>query len=110
MSQNVRLRSGWLQTLVPNTTANVTGDWKFKDADAMAIHATVTGTGTVTGTATIEVSNDATNVAVTSTTITLSGASPQSGGAVITGPWKYVRARITLLAGTGATANVTASI
>lgn len=110
MSQNVRLRSGWIQTLVPDTTQNVTGDWKFKDADAMAVQATVSGTGTVTATATIQVSNDGVNVAVTSATIALSGTTPQSGGAVVTGPWKYVRAVISAIAGTGATANVTASI
>lgn len=107
MGQNIMLRSGAIYTLVPDTTQNVTGDWKFKDAPDVAVQASVSGTGTVTATATIECSNDGVNVAVTSATISLSGTSPQSGGSVITGPWKYIRSRITAIAGTGATAGVT---
>lgn len=63
---------------------------------------------TVGSTVTIQQSNDASGVAVTSATITVSGTTVASGGAVITGPWKYVRAVVS--GTTGATATKTTVI
>lgn len=104
---NVWVKSGKVMDLLQGATTTITGDWKFKDAPQASIQATVTGTGAVTGTVIIDVSNDGVNALSTSAgTITLSGTTTASDGFVTASPWKYIRARITAISGTGATINV----
>ena len=106
MSENVFVKSGRVLDLVngdTGATSNITGDWKFKDAPKAGIQAIVTGTGTVTATVTIQVSNDGVNPCATSAgVITLSGTSPQSDGFATDAAWKYIRAVISNVTGTGA--------
>jgi len=74
-----------------------------------SVQASVVGTGAVTATVIIEASNDA----VSSNwlpihTFTLSGSDSVADGFLFTQPWKYIRARLTAISGTGAA--VSASI
>lgn len=111
MGQNVYVRSGAVRDLLVGATTTTTGDWKFKDAPATAIQATVVGTGSVSATVVIEGSNDAVYAVSTAlATITLSGTTSSSDGFVTSdSSWKYIRARITAISGTGATVNVNMS-
>lgn len=107
MSDNVFVKSGRVTDLLVSATATSTGDWQFKDAPQTSFQATVTGTGAVTATVVIDVSNDATYAVATALgTITLSGTTSDSDGFTTNAPWKYVRARVTAISGTGATVNV----
>lgn len=107
MSDNVFVKSGRVTDLLVGATATSTGDWQFKDAPQTSFQATVTGTGAVTATVVIDVSNDGTYaVSTTLGTITLSGTNSSSDGFTTNAPWKYVRARVTAISGTGATVNV----
>lgn len=108
MGQNVYVRSGAIYNLIQNS-GDATGDWKFKDAPEVAVQLTVTGSGAIEATGTIQCSNDAVNVAVTSTTVTATGTDSASTGAVVTGPWKYIRVVISGSTGTGAASTVTCS-
>ena len=107
MSQNVFVKSGRVTDLLSGATSTVTGDWMFKDAPNTGIQATVNGTGAVATTVVIEVSNDGVNaVATPAGTIALSGTTSASDGFVMDAAWKFVRARISAISGTGATVNV----
>lgn len=107
MSQNVWVKSGKVMDLLQNATTTVTGDWKYKDAPQATIQATVSGTGAVTANVIIDCSNDGVNAVSTSLgTIGLSGTTSSSDGFTTSAPWKYVRARVTSISGTGATVNV----
>ncbi|HET8686205.1 MAG TPA: hypothetical protein VFM18_06020 [Methanosarcina sp.] len=110
MSQNVWLKSGKVYNLTPETnyTSGVTTTGAqpavFKDSPYSAFSATVTGTGAVTATVLIEVSNDGTNwLSTPMGTISLSGTTSATDGFTSSAPWKYVRANITAISGTGAT-------
>lgn len=104
---NVWIKSGRVTDLLQGATTTTTGDWKYKDAPNSTTQATVTGTGAVTATVVIDVSNDGVNAIATALgTITLSGTTSSSDGFVTNAPWKYVRARVTAISGTGATVNV----
>lgn len=106
-SQNVKVKSGYVMDLISGATTTLTGDWKYKDAPNAGIQATVVGTGTVSATIVVEVSNDGTHALDTALgTITLSGSSSDSDGFITNASWKYIRARITAIAGTGATVSV----
>lgn len=86
-------------------TSISTGIAQPKDSPFSTFQASVTGTGAVTATVTIECSNDDTLVNWCSTvlgTITLSGTTSSSDGFTTTAPWKYVRAKVTAISGTGA--------
>ena len=84
-------------------TANTTGVGKYKDSPFSTFQASVVGTGAVTATATIQGSNDNINWTATPLgTITLSGTTSASDGFTTTAPWKWVRAVITNVTGTGA--------
>ena len=86
-------------------TTTVTGAANVKDSPFTTFQAWVTGTGAVTATVTIECSNDDTLQNWCTTvlgTITLSGATSSSDGFTTTAPWKYVRAKVTAISGTGA--------
>ncbi len=118
MSSNVWLKSGTVRNLFPQpgVTATTTGTAEYKDSPNATFQAIVTGTGAVSATVTIEVTNDPransdpANAAWVSTvlgTITLSGTTSSSDGFVTSNaPWKYVRANVTAISGTGATVQV----
>jgi hypothetical protein len=113
MSQNVFVKSGRVTDILPSagTTTTATGNWYYKDAPKAAIQAVVAGTGAVTATIVVEVSNDGVNAISTALgTISLSGTTTSSDGFTTDAPWKYVRARITALTGTGATVNMYMSV
>lgn len=110
MSNNVWLKSGKVYNLTPETnyTSGVTStgvqNKVYKDSPYSTFQATVTGTGAVTATVVIEVSLDGTNWCSTPAgTITLSGTTTSSDGFTTASSWKYVRANITAISGTGAT-------
>ena len=108
---NVWVKSGRVTDLLKNVTTTVTGDWKFKDAPKSAIQATVSGTGAVSATIQFEVSNDGSAAISTLLgTITLSGTTLVSDGFTTDAPWKYLRAKVTAISGTGASINVTQSV
>ena len=104
---NVWIKSGKVMDLLQGATSTTTGDWKFKDAPFASYQASVSGTGAVSATIVIDVSNDGITACSTPMgTITLSGTTAVSDGFVTVAPWKYVRARVTAISGTGATVNV----
>lgn len=87
-------------------TATTTGAGNIKDSPFTTFQAWVSGTGAVSATIVIDCSNDDTLQNWCSTplgTITLSGTTSSSDGFTTTAPWKYVRARVTAISGTGAT-------
>jgi hypothetical protein len=107
MSENVWLKSGKVMDLLPATLVTITGDWRYKDSPYTAFQATVTGTGAVTGTVIVEGSLDGVNAVATAlATIPLSGTTAYADGFVTEAPWKYVRARVTAITGTGASITV----
>jgi hypothetical protein len=117
MSGNVWLKSGTVRNLFPQpgVTTTATGTAEYKDSPNSTYQAIVAGTGAVTATVVIEVTNDPransdpANAAWVSTvlgTITLSGTTTASDGFTTNAPWKYVRARVTAISGTGATVQV----
>ena len=86
-------------------TTTITGNANTKDSPFTTFQAWVTGTGAVTATIVVDCTNDDTLQNWCSTplgTITLSGTTSSSDGFTTTAPWKYVRARITAISGTGA--------
>lgn len=108
---NVNLRSGYVHNVMTGKLTTGAGAWIYKDSPYSAFQATVTGTGAVTATVEIEVSNDGVNIVDTVMgTITLSGTTSHSDGFTSEAPWKYVRANVTAISGTGATVDVTMSV
>lgn len=106
---NVWVKSGTVRNLFPGNGVTVTGasDGRYKDSPTTTFQATVVGTGAVTATVTIEYSNDNTYWCSTvGGTITLSGTTSSSDGFTSSAPWKYVRANVTAISGTGATVQV----
>jgi hypothetical protein len=107
----VNVRSGYVRDLLQNVTTISDGVWQYKDAPKAAIQATVTGTGTVTATVNIEYSNDGVNPCATlGGTITLSGTNSASDGFTSDSPWKWIRANVAAVSGTGATVNSLMSV
>ena len=110
---NVHLKSGYTHNLLgAGVTTTGAGSWLYKDSPNATFQGTVVGTGAVTATITIEVSNDALyTVSTVAGTITLSGTTSHSDGFVTSNaPWKYVRANVTAISGTGATVTVTMGV
>lgn len=110
---NVWIKSGKIYNLLgTGVTTTGAGAWLYKDSPHATFQATVVGTGAVAATVTIEVSNDATYaVSTVAGTITLSGTTSSSDGFTTTSaPWKYIRANVTAISGTGATVNVTMGV
>ncbi len=105
---NVNLKSGYVHGLLVGKTTTGAGDWKYKDSPHATFQAIITGTGAVTATVDIEVSNDGVNVVDTvAGSITLSGTTTHSDGFTTQhSPWKYVRANVTAISGTGASVDV----
>jgi hypothetical protein len=86
------------------TTAPTTGNLLYKDGIYATFMATVIGTGAVGATVVIEFSTDGTNWAATPAgTITLSGTTSSTDGFTTAASWKFARARVTAVSGTGAT-------
>jgi len=85
-------------------TSTGAGSWTYMSTVYASFQAVVTGTGSVSATVAIQGSNDGINAVTTPiNTITIaSGASPQSDGFTAVTAWKYVRANVTALTGTGA--------
>lgn len=108
---NVWIKSGTVRNLLGTNDVGVTvtgtGTWRYKDSPNATFQGVVTGTGAVTATINIEYSNDGINaISTTGGTITLSGTTSSSDGFTSSSPWKFVRANVTTLTGTGATAQV----
>lgn len=113
---NVWQKSGTSRNMFPEpgtTSGTGTSNWLPKDSPQTTYQAIVTGTGAVTATVVIEYCNmvDSTGagiaVATVGGTITLSGTTQTSDGFTTSNaPWKYSRARVTAISGTGATAQV----
>ena len=109
MSNNVWIKSGKVYNLFPDpgVTSTSTGNGVYKDSPFATFQATVIGTGTVTATVQIQCSNDGTNWCSTVLgTITLSGTTSSADGFTTQAPWKFVRAVVTAISGTGATVQV----
>ena len=89
-------------------TGNVSGGTKYKDSPWSTFQAVLTTTaGNGTATINIQGSNDGTNwVSTALGTISLSGATGQTDGFTTVAPWKYIRAVLTGLTGTGASCYV----
>lgn len=109
--QTVSIKCGKVMDLLQNAVTTVTGDWKYKDGTEASYQAVVSGTGSVTATVVIEVSNDGINAINTPLgTIVLSGTTTDSDGFTSNAPWKYVRARVSAISGTGATISVNTGV
>ena len=107
MSQNVFVKSGRVLDIVKDVTTVVDGAWMFKDAPTASYQAVATGTGVIGATVVIQVSNDGINpVATPLGTIVLTGTTVASDGFTSTAPWKFVRANVTVISGTGTTVSV----
>lgn len=110
---NVWLKCGKTYNLLGAGVTEVSaGNAVYKDSPHATFQATVVGTGAVTASVDIEVSNDGTYwVDTVAGTISLSGTTSHSDGFTTTeAPWKYVRANVTAISGTGATVNVTMGV
>ena len=105
---NVWVKSGKVYNMLgAGVTGTSTGNWIYKDSPLSSFQGVVTGTGAVTATIVIDASNDGTYaVSTVLGTITLSGTTSSSDGFTTDAPWKYVRARVTAISGTSATAQV----
>jgi len=107
MSTNVFVKSGRVTDVLSGATTTVTGDWQFKDAPQASFQATVSGTGAVAATVVFDVSNDGIYAVETALgTVTLTGTTSSSDGFTTDAPWKFIRARVTAISGTGAVVNV----
>lgn len=112
MSQNVWVKCGRVYNLTPEivgATATGVQTTVFKDspfATFQAYGSTTAGAGTLV--VSIQGSNiDNTNAFVTLGTINLTlGTTITADGFTTTAPWKYVRANVTTITGTGASVNV----
>ena len=109
MSGNVWVKSGKVMHLFPEpgVTTTTTGQGLYKDAPKTTYQFNVSGTGAVTATVVIDVSNDGILWCATVLgTATLSGTTTSTDGFTSDAPWKYSRARVTAISGTGATVQV----
>ena len=112
MSQNVWLKCGRVYNMfdeVANATTVAASDRIYKDspyATFQAVGSTTAGAGAVT--VQIQGSNvDDVNTYVTLGTISLTlGTTKVADGFATAAPWKFVRANVTAISGTGASVNV----
>lgn len=108
---NVQIKLGSVLTVLAAQNAIGDGMAQYKDSPKSAFQATVVGTGAVTATVVLEASNDGKYwLATPLGTITLSGNGAASDGFTSDAPWKFVRARVTALTGTGASVTVTMGV
>lgn len=116
--ENVRISSGRVYQLFgTGLNADGNGEGTYKDSPYSTFQATVTGTGAVTATVTIQCTNqvnasgEPTNWCTTPLgTIVLTGTTSTSDGFTTAAPWKYVRAVLSNLTGTGAVATCTMGV
>ena len=115
--QNSWIKSGFTRPLLGGSdsfgnqslgvTTTGTGKFQYKDSPYTTYQAVLTGTGALTASINIEYSNDGVNPCATvGGTISLSGTTTVSDGFTSNSPWKYVRANVTAISGTGATVQV----
>lgn len=101
------------QTVTSTTiTASGSGAWLYKESPYTTFQVMIDGTsGTQTATVVIECSNDGIHPCATVLgTITLSGTVTASDGFTTTAPWKYIRATVTAISGTGAVVTALAGV
>jgi hypothetical protein len=97
---------------VNSTTTNQASSPIYKESPYGTFQAIVTGTGAVTATIAVQVSNEANTFNgikanwITMGTITLTGTTTATDGFTTICPWRYVRANVTNVTGTGATAEI----
>jgi uncharacterized protein with ACT and thioredoxin-like domain len=97
---------------VNSTTTNQASSPIYKESPYGTFQAIVTGTGAVTATIAVQVSNEADTFNgikanwITMGTITLTGTTTATDGFTTICPWRYVRANVTNVTGTGATAEI----
>jgi hypothetical protein len=76
-----------------------------------SVDASVSGAGSVSAEVIIEASNDAvSNNWLPIKTITLSGTTSVADGHIFVAPWKFIRARLVSISGTGAVVNSSISV
>jgi hypothetical protein len=97
---------------VLSTTAIAASSPTYKESPYSTFQAIVTGTGSVGATVVIQGSNEPATFNgtksnwVTIDTYTLSGTTTATSGSTSTSVWRYVRANVTAISGTGATVEV----
>ena len=97
---------------VLSTTATAGSSPIYKESPYSTFQAIVTGTGSVGATVVIQGSNETATFNgtksnwVTIDTYTLSGTTTATGGSTSTSVWRYLRANVTAISGTGATVEV----
>jgi hypothetical protein len=117
MSDNVYIKSGEQPRYfsfggVNSTTSNASSGAIYKESPYGTFQAIINGTGTVSATVTIQVSNEeATGQGTNSNwismgTISLSGTTTATDGFNTICPWRFVRAVVSSISGTGATVQV----
>lgn len=107
MGSNVWIKSGTSRTLPGGTTTGAK-EKEYKDSPLTTYQITVAGTGAVSATVLIEVSNDGTNFCSTPLgTVAISGTTSATDGFTTNAPWKFHRANISAISGTGATVTIT---
>jgi hypothetical protein len=114
--QNVWVKCGKVYNLTPTggiTTAVPTnGTPVYKDSPYATFQGIVTGTGAVTASVAIQASNEEATMNgtksnwITIGTIILSGTTTATDGFTTVAPWKYMRASVTAISGTGTTLEV----
>lgn len=93
-------------SILSGATAPITGQPTVNPRANCTVQASVAGTGAVGATVIIEASNNDGADYLTLGTITLSGTTRASDGAVVSAKWDLIRARLTAVSGTGAVVNV----
>jgi hypothetical protein len=94
-------------------TADGSGLWMYKQSVYTSLQGMVDGTaGTITAGIAFDYSNDALHPVATAaiTALALSGTLTASDGATAVSAFKYIRARVTAIGGTGAVATASMSI
>lgn len=94
-------------SLLDSVTTTVTGQrFYLGETNVYSLHAIVTGSGALTAYIRLDVSNDGVHWLPNAVEFSLSGTDEVQDGASITLSYAYVRARVTALTGTGATASL----
>lgn len=97
---------------IPSSTTVQASLGVYKESPYASYQAIVTGTGAVTATVVIQCTNEDASFNgtqshwVTIGTITLTGTTTASDGFTSISPWKYSRANVTAVTGTGAVVEV----
>lgn len=101
---NVWIKSGRINDLQRAATTTATGNWIYKDAPLSTIQSFGTTTaGAGAATIAIDATNDTSGSYVTLGTISLVlSTSVSADGFTVNAPWKFIRARVTAISGTGA--------